>query len=257
MSADAVADGRRRGTGTEGRGAGRGRQRTGGPSVEGTPRPAEDGDVQEPREVEPEDDQDDAADRPKRRKVVDQRTGDERGGDAEDREDGPEAGHVRECVPHREPARGCRARSRARDRDRRQLTKVGGHQRQDARRQEADDARGEGDEDGEVRSVHRSGGRSGVQDVGEQPAELGRTRREFEAAIAEHDDRDRREVRALPVRVGLDVTLDERRDRQASPSALLEQSGQQPRARRRTGGSRRGCTGAGRGGERRASRDGL
>src|SRR4029079_8823564 len=57
------------------------------------------------------------------------------------------------------------------------------------------------------------GGRSGVQDVGQQPAEPGRTRREFEAAVTEDDDRDRRKVGSLPVRVGLDVALDEHRVR--------------------------------------------
>ena len=60
-----------------------------------------------------------------------------------------------------------------------------------------------------VPAVMRS--RAAVQDVGQEAAELGDARRELEAPVAELDDRDRREERALPGRVGLDVALDERR----------------------------------------------
>ena len=152
--------------GAEGRRARRGRQRARRAGVERPPRPAQDGDVQESRQVEAEDDEDDAADGPQRRQVVDERTGREGRGDAEDREHGPESGHVRERVSDREPARGRRARGRTRDRDRRQLAEVRRHERQHARRQEADDAGGEGDEDREVGAAHRSVRRPGRRSAG-------------------------------------------------------------------------------------------
>ena len=48
------------------------------------------------------------------RQVVDQRTGHERRRDAEEREDGPEPGDVREGVPDRQPARRLDARRASR-----------------------------------------------------------------------------------------------------------------------------------------------
>ena len=195
----------------EGRGARRGRQRARCAGVERSPRPAQDGDVQESRQVEAEDDEDDATDGPQRRQVVDEGTGREGRSDAEDREHGPESGHVRERVADREPARGRRARGRARDRDRRQLAEVRRHERQHARRQEADDAGGEGDEDREVRCR---------PSVGQASRTSVRRRRSFAALVASSSRRSPSsttgidaEERALPGGIGLDVALDEGRAR--------------------------------------------
>ena len=99
----------------------------------------------------------DAADDAQGGQVVGQRPGGERGRDAEQREDGTEPGHVRERMTHRQPARRLCAVGRARDRDRGQLAEVGRHERKDARRQEADHAGGEGDEDRQVGPGHRRG----------------------------------------------------------------------------------------------------
>src|SRR6476660_5895038 len=49
--------------------------------------------------------------------------------------------------------------------------------------------------------------RSGVQNVGQEAAELGRARHELETLLAQLDDRDRGEVGAFPGRVGVDVTF--------------------------------------------------
>ena len=98
----------------------------------------------------------DPADHAQRWQVVDQRPGRERRGDAEEREHGPETRHVGDRVAHRRPARGRHAVRVRRDGDRGQLAEIGGHERQDARRQEADDARGEGDEDRQVGAGHRA-----------------------------------------------------------------------------------------------------
>ena len=111
-----------------------------------------------------------AADLRSGRQVVDQRAGDERGGDAEQREHGAEPGDVGERVAHGDPARRRSPVGRRRDRDGGQLAEVGGHERQHARRQEADDPGGEGDEDRQVGAGHAA---SGVQDVGQEPAQLG------------------------------------------------------------------------------------
>ena len=59
------------------------------------------------------------------------------------------------------------------------------------------------------RSPSRPVRASGVEDVGEQPADLAGAQRQLEAAVAELEHRDRREERALPLRIGRDVALDD------------------------------------------------
>ena len=90
----------------ERRRAGRRGQRAGCAGVEGSPCPAQDRDVQEPARSRPRTIRITPPIDPQRRQVVDERSGRERRGDAEDREHGPEPGHVRERVADREPARG-------------------------------------------------------------------------------------------------------------------------------------------------------
>src|SRR6185369_6362114 len=69
--------------------------------------------------------------------------------------------------------------------------------------------------------------RSSVQDVGQEAPELGGTRHELQALVAELDDRDRSEVRALPGRIGIDVAFDQARRQQARVGPLVEQGDQQ------------------------------
>ena len=92
------------------------------------------------------------ADHAQRRQVVDEPAGRERGRRAEHREHRPEPEDVGDGVADGQPARGpVRLPSAgAGDGHRRQLAEVGRHEREDARRQEADDAGQDGDEDREV-----------------------------------------------------------------------------------------------------------
>src|SRR6478609_6944156 len=71
-----------------------------------------------------------------------------------------------------------------------------------------------------VRSVPAIG-RSGVQDVGQQAPELRGAGRQLEPAVAQLDDRDGAEERALPGGVGLDIALDEGRHGKAGARSLL------------------------------------
>ena len=103
VAADPIPDGRARTAAPERGRAGGGRQRSGGAGVERTPGSLEGRDVEQTGEVETEHDEDDAADRPERRQIVDERPGHERAHDAEEREHRPEPGDVREGVPDREP----------------------------------------------------------------------------------------------------------------------------------------------------------
>ena len=174
MATEPVAETRVGASAAESGRAGRGRQRPRRAGIERTPRPLEPRDVEQPRQVEPEHDQDESADDAQRRQVVGDRAGGERRRDAEHREDGTEPGHVRERMTHRQPARRASAIGRACDRDRRELAEVCRHEREHARRQEADDAGREGDEDRQVGPGHR---------LGQASRTSVRRRRSFEALV--------------------------------------------------------------------------
>src|SRR6266545_2644297 len=65
--------------------------------------------------------------------------------------------------------------------------------------------------------------RSGVEDVGQETAHPGGAGRELEASVAELDDRDRTEERALPGRVRFDVAFDEVGRHEAGLATRVEQ----------------------------------
>src|SRR6185503_8140189 len=111
-----------------------------------SPRLGEERDRDEPGEVQAENDEDDAADDPERREVLGEAGGGERRGDPKQREDAPEAEDVGERMSERQPAVGLGAALATGDGDGGQLAEVGRDQRQDTRRQERDEARGDGDE---------------------------------------------------------------------------------------------------------------
>jgi hypothetical protein len=99
--------------------------------------------AQDARQVQPEDHEDHAADLAEDRHPLRQTGGGERSRDPEQREDHPEPADVGEGVAERRPARRqCRAAAGghggARHGDRGQLAEIGGHERQDARAEEAD-----------------------------------------------------------------------------------------------------------------------
>ena len=151
----------------------------------------------------------------------------------EEREHRPEAGDVRERVSHGQPARRPGAGLRAGDRDGGQLAEIRRHERQDARREEADHAGGEAQQ-----------GSSGpswpprLRRPGRRAAGGGAWRRSSRAraASAELDDRDRGEVGALPGRIGLDVALEERGGGEAADAARsASRASRMRRASRRTG----------------------
>ena len=175
MAAESITEARPGAPAPEGRRARRGGQGSRGSGIEWSPAPLESRDVEEAREVQPEDDEDEATDRAQRRQVIGEGSGGEGRGDAEQREHGAEARHEREGMAHGQPARRSRAIGRAGDGDRGELAEICRHEREDARRQEADDAGHEGDEDRQVGAGHRVW--SGVQDVGQQAPQLRGARR--------------------------------------------------------------------------------
>ena len=134
-----------------------------------------------------------------------------------------------------------------------QLAQVGGHERQHARREEADEPGREGDEDRQVRAGHARVGLR-VEDLGEQAAQPGRARRELETAVAELDDRDRREEGRF--QAGSASMSRSTRVGTAWPRCGARRAGARSRARvsshRRAIRARR--TGRGRGRGRRSSR---
>ncbi len=80
-----------------------------------------------------------------------------------------------------------------------------------------------------VRSVPDIG-RSGVQDVGQEAAQLRGARHELEAPLAELDDRDRGEVGAFPGGIGVDVAFDEPGDRRPACARSSSRAISRPRA---------------------------
>ena len=110
-----------------------GRDRFGGARVERPPGPLEDRDPHEPGQADAQDHEDQAADPAELVHVLGEAAGGIRGGDAQQREDGPETQHVGEAVAERRPARRrCPGRAR-RHRHRGQLADVRGDERQHAR----------------------------------------------------------------------------------------------------------------------------
>ena len=97
--------------------------------------------------------------------------------------------------------------------------------------------------------------RGAVQLVGEEAAHAGEAGHRLEAAVAEFDDRDRREVGALPVVVRVDVAFDEGRGRQAARRRSASRASTIARASsHRSQSARRYRTRSGGAGTRRSSR---
>ena len=115
---------------------------------------------------------------------------------------------------------GSLGRSLGGDRDGRQLAEVGRHERQHARREERDQAGGDRHEE-RVVARHRPGAPSRTSS--RKRREPGRARRQLQLPVAQGHDRDREGVPAMPVVVGLDVALHDRRRRQAAGGAVGEQ----------------------------------
>ena len=214
--------------------AGRGRQRGRGAGVERPPVPLERRDPEDAGEVQPEQDEDHAADLAQDRHPRRQPGGGERRRHPEQREHGAEPGDVGEGVAEGRPARGPardrvqpRAAGSARaarvgDRDRRQLADVGGHERQDARAQEAEQPGGDRDEDRQVVGGHtRLPSRASSRNRRMLRAETSRARAGCPPSsrtgiVAKNGP--------LPRGIGRDVALVERRDPAAARGTVLEQA---------------------------------
>ena len=121
--------------------------------LERPPRPIERRDPEHAGEIQPEHDQEDASQLSQDRQVLEQRAGGIGRRDAEQREHRAEPNDVGERMAHREPARRRATVSTTHDGDRRELPDVGRHEREHARRQEAEQPRPDRDGDGEV--VHQ------------------------------------------------------------------------------------------------------
>ena len=181
------------------------------------------GDLEDAREVQPEHDQDHAADLAQEGHVVDE-AGRRRYVAVTPRSVNttPKPSDVGDAhAGARASATAGRLPGAAGDGDRRQLAEVGRHERQDARREEAEQPGGERDEEREV-AASCAGGR---------PAPSARNRRSFAGDVAsssrraaELHDGDPVEEPRSPSGSAVDVALAEAGERPAARGAVLEQA---------------------------------